>query len=53
MSPFAVLHGFEPDLPSPLRFEPANYSYEDFEEQVLRSPQDIVIFFSSLHEKLA
>jgi hypothetical protein len=35
MSPFSVLHGFEPDLPSPLSHESMDLEYEEFERDVL------------------
>jgi hypothetical protein len=35
MSPFEVLHGFEPDLPSPLTYEPIDYSSEEFEKMAI------------------
>lgn len=52
MSPFEAIHGFMPDLPSPISVEPPGYAFEDFEKVVEKRPEDIISFFSEFHEKV-
>ena len=50
MSPFQILHGFEPDLPNPLSTKAEFNTLEDYKEVLINDPDSILTFFKTLHE---
>ena len=52
MSPFQVIHGFEPDLPNPLSSYREEVSLEELENVLVSDPESLITFFKTLHETI-
>lgn len=50
LSPFSAIHGFEPDIPSPIQLGEPVSCLEQLEEKLLRSPEEIIEYFTQIYD---